>query len=59
MKKEHTSIEAAVKRKIAKEFGVTYRFVTMSLSKDRDSATAESIKRAYKKLLKEAMQLLG
>lgn len=59
MKKENTAIQVAVKRKLAREFGVSYRFVGMCISRDRDSPTAERITEAYRKLLKQAEELLG
>jgi len=38
---------------LAKKWGVTTRFVTMSLRADRESETAEELKKEYKKLVKQ------
>lgn len=59
MKKEEYSIRAATILKIAKEYKVTTRFVLMCVNNERHSATAEKIRKDFKKLFKEAKELLG
>lgn len=48
-----------VVERIAKKWGVTPRFVTMALKGDRDSETAETIKKDYKRLVKEVNNIIN
>ncbi|PKH50788.1 hypothetical protein CXF68_08855 [Tenacibaculum sp. Bg11-29] len=43
---------------LAKKWGVTTRFVTMSLRADRESETAEKLKKEYKRLVKQVEAVL-
>lgn len=59
MKKENSSIRAAVIKRLAKEHKVTTRFVRQSINRERLSLTAERILKDYRELMKEAEELLG
>lgn len=48
-----------VVKRLAEKWGVTQRFITMSLRDDRDSETAMSIKKEYKKLNNEIDKVLN
>lgn len=48
-----------VVERIAKKWGVTTRFVRMALKGDRDSETAETIKKDYKRLVKEVNNIIN
>ncbi|WP_422092138.1 hypothetical protein [Tenacibaculum ovolyticum] len=44
--------------RLAKKWGVTTRFVTMSLRADRESETAEKLKKEYEELVKQVQAVL-
>lgn len=48
-----------VVERIAEKWGVTTRFVTMALKGDRESETAETIKKDYKRLVKEVNNIIS
>lgn len=49
---------ASVVERLKEKYGVSKRFVTMSLSGDRKSETSTTIKKDYKKMVKAEKELL-
>lgn len=56
--KKRAIYNATVVNRLIEKYGVSKRFITMSLSGDRESETSEAIKKDYKTMLKEVNNVL-
>ncbi len=56
--KKRANYNATVVDRLIEKYGVSKRFITMSLSGDRESETSDSIKKDYKTMLKEVNNVL-
>lgn len=56
--KKRAIYNTTVVNRLIEKYGVSKRFITMSLSGDRESETSEAIKKDYKTMLKEVNNVL-
>jgi len=56
--KKRANYNTTVVDRLKEKYGVSKRFITMSLSGDRESETSEAIKKDYKTMLKEVNNVL-
>lgn len=56
--KKRAIYNATVVNRLIEKYGVSKRFITMSLSGDRESETSEAIKKDYRTMLKEVNNVL-
>lgn len=56
--KKRTNYNAEIIERLQKKYGVSKRYIQMSLSEDRKSETSETIKKDYAKMKKAVKELL-